>query len=47
VIKESNNFTAAGVYHPTPPFNQEFFRGSERIIDKLARRIVEQMAADW
>jgi hypothetical protein len=47
VIKESKNFTAAGVYHPTAPFNQDFFRGSERIIDKLARRLVEQMAADW
>ncbi len=46
-IMNVERFTAAEVYHPTPPYNEEFFRGSQGAIEVLARRIVEKMAADW
>ena len=47
VVVEKKNFRVAGVYLPPAPFNENFFQGSEDLLDKLARRIVETMEADW
>lgn len=47
IIVKKKNFRVAGVYLPPVPFNEDFFQGSEDLIDKLARRIVETMEADW
>jgi len=44
---KKKNFTVATVYLPDAPFNEDFFRGSEDLMDKLARRIVETMEAEW
>ena len=46
-IVSEKKFSATTVYHPTAPFNEEFFRGSERTFDKLAQRIVEKMKSEW
>ena len=42
-----DNFQVSGTYIPTPPFNESFFQGSEDIINKAARLLVEQMESDW
>lgn len=47
IVVEKKNFRVAGVYLPPAPFNEDFFTGSEDLLDKLARRIVETMEADW
>ncbi len=47
VIVDRRNFRVADVYIPPHPFNEDFFRGSESLMERLARRIVETMEADW
>jgi len=46
-IVVEKKFSATAIYHPTAPFNEEFFRGSEVVMDRLAQRIVEKMRSDW
>jgi len=47
VLRERKGFRVAGTYVPSGPFREDFFHGSEDTINRLARRIVEQMQADW
>jgi len=47
VRKERTNFRAVGTYIPPEPFAEEFFQGSQEVINRMAERIVEQMEADW
>lgn len=47
VICEHKQFRVADVYLPDNPYNEDFFLGSESLMDKLARRIVEQMESPW
>jgi len=47
VLTKHKGLRAAGPYIPAPPFDQDFFQGSEEAINALARRIVEQMEAEW
>lgn len=47
VLVKKDHFTVSDVYLPTEPFNETFFLGSESLMEKLARRIVETMEADW
>ena len=47
VRKSCPDFHVAGTYIPPAPFGEDFFQGSEDVIDELARRIVEQMEAPW
>lgn len=47
VRKSCPDVRIAGTYIPPQPFSEDFFQGSEDVIDKLARRIVERMEADW
>ena len=41
------NFDVAVVYLPDAPYNENFFLGSQKLMDKLALRIVETMETDW
>ncbi len=47
ILVNRRNFRVADVYIPPDPFNEDFFRGSESLMESLARRIVETMEADW
>ncbi len=47
IIVKRQNFDVAGIYLPPVPFNEDFFQGSEDLLDKLARRVVETMESDW
>ncbi|MHC4982003.1 MAG: LptE family protein [Planctomycetota bacterium] len=46
-IKSVSNFSVAGPYITHEPFSRDFFQGSEDVINKLARRIVEQLEEPW
>ncbi len=47
VIREEEGFVVGTTYIPPAPFSEDFFQGSEDAINKLAERIVEQLAAEW
>ena len=47
VLVKETNFPVSDVYLPPEPFNEDFFLGSEALMERLARRIVETMEADW
>lgn len=44
---ERDNFKVTGSYVPSTPFLEEFHHGSEDTINRLARRIVEELREDW
>ena len=46
-VRRRRTVQAAGSYIPLAPFREDFFQGSEAAIDKLAKRIVEEMEEDW
>jgi hypothetical protein len=43
VILERSNFRVSATYLPSEPFSEDFFWGSEDLINRLAARVVEQM----
>ena len=47
ILVKRENFQVSGTYIPSFPFNENFFQGSEDIINKTAMLIVEQMESDW
>lgn len=47
VRAERSNVRVSGTYIPHEPVSEDFFIGSEDVIDRLARRVVEQMESDW
>jgi len=47
LIKEYENVRVAGTYIPLDPLGEDFFQGSEDVINKLAKRVVEYMESDW
>ena len=47
VLVDRKNFRVAAEYIPPEPFNEDFFLGSEDAFNKMARRIVEQLAQPW
>ncbi len=47
VLVEHTNFCVADTYIPASPVSEDFFQGSESLINRLARRIVETMEKDW
>jgi len=47
VIAEHTNFRVSDTYIPHEPVNEDFYQGSEAAINRIARRIVEQMEAPW
>ena len=46
-IIERKYMRMAGIYRPHEPLSEDFFQGSELVINRIAQRIVEQMAEDW
>ena len=47
ILLERKNLRAAGAYIPPAPLSEDFFQGSQNALNRLARRIVETMEADW
>jgi outer membrane lipopolysaccharide assembly protein LptE/RlpB len=47
VLTRRKNFRQAGSYIPLAPLGEDFFQGSEDVVNKLAQRIVEQLEVDW
>jgi hypothetical protein len=47
IIVKRNGLRSTGTYIPHEPFGEEFFQGSEDVINRLAERVVEQMEKDW
>jgi len=47
ILLEQKNLRAAGSYIPPAPLSEDFFQGSQDALNRLARRIVEKMEADW
>ena len=47
ILVEHTNFRTAGTYVTHEPVGEDFFHGSEDVINRLARRIVETMEAEW
>lgn len=47
VLAKKSSFAVKGNYISHSPFNEDFFLGSEDAINTIARRIVEQMEAQW
>ena len=47
MILEKKNFRVSSEYIPSDPLNEDFFDGSEGAFNKMARRIVEQLAQRW
>lgn len=43
VLKDMKDFSVDDKYFPEKPLDEDFFQGSEGVINKLAKRIVEQM----
>ena len=37
----------AGTYRPHEPLSEDFFQGSEVVVNKIAKRIVERMEKEW
>jgi hypothetical protein len=46
-VRKQARVRQADTYLPRAPFREDFFQGSEGAVNKLARRIVEHMEADW
>lgn len=47
VLVEHENFRVADTYITHEPLGEGFFQGSEAVINRIARRLVEQMEAEW
>ena len=47
VIVERPDFKISDNYIPHCPIGEDFFQGSEAVINRIARRIVETMEAPW
>jgi len=47
ILLDVADLRAAGAYSRTGPLETDFYQGSEKVINELARRIVEHMEADW
>jgi hypothetical protein len=46
-IKQVANLRQSAVYIPPSPLSEDFFQGSEDVVNRLAQRVVEQMESDW
>jgi hypothetical protein len=47
ILMKRESFKVSGTYISSAPFNENFYQGSDDIINKAAVRIVEQMESDW
>ena len=46
-LREVRSMPVAGTYSPRDGINQDFFQGSEDVINDAAKRIVEQLERTW
>ena len=47
VLVDHANFRVVDSYIPPEPIGEDFFQGSEAVINRIAHRVVETMEADW
>ena len=47
VLAEEKAYPITATYISESPFNEQFFQGSESVINKVAERIVEHMEREW
>ncbi len=47
IITEKEKFEVSATYLPEEPQNENFFIGSDELINRLARRVVEQLEQPW
>jgi len=47
ILVSREKFQVSTTYIPDEEFNEDFFVGSEDLVNKLARLIVEQLESDW
>ena len=47
VLRDVQDFRVTGTYVTAEPLNEGFFEGSEDVINRAARRIVETMEDEW
>ncbi len=47
ILMEREDFRVKAEYIPTGPFFEDFFMGSEDAVNRMAQRIVEQLARPW
>lgn len=47
ILARKDRYKVVGVYIPPSPFDEDFFQGSEDVINQLARRVVEHMESEW
>jgi hypothetical protein len=47
ILVEKKDFKISGDYTRIEPLEEDFFQGSEQVINRLAERIVETMEAPW
>jgi len=47
ILKQHSNLRVADTYITECPIGEDFFQGREAVINRAARRVVEQMEADW
>ena len=47
VVLEDKNFKTSTTYITANPFNEDFFRGSEDLMNRIARRIVDRLQPGW
>ncbi len=47
VLASQSGFRQAGTYLPQRPIGEDFFQGSEDVINRMAVRIVEKMEKPW
>ncbi len=46
-IVDWTTMRVAGTYRPHEPLSQDFFQGSEVVVNRIAKRIVERMEPEW
>jgi hypothetical protein len=47
VRRQARNLRVSGAYAPPAPMGEDFFLGSEDAVNRLAKRVVEQLERDW
>ena len=47
ILVEEKAYPITDTYISSSPFNEQFFQGSESVINKVAERIVEHLQHDW
>lgn len=47
MLAEHSNVIVSGAYVTHEPLNEDFFQGSEDVVNRLAERIVQYMEKDW